>query len=268
MSVAIAENYIAAEHVAIFQEAARRWDVYILVRQSNAASKEYIGQAGYTPKRLDCKAKTAKEDLPPYRLAGLVVNPHIHPDAFRGRNLDDVKQTWDSFAEKYLWAPGEGEQPRLYLPQGKLYTLQLDKAHKHYGCAAFTKFGLATRLEYIYGDYDLYGIVSAQDPSNNVFVQEFRLHQGLHHARGREFFDVQHYLNRRMGVAMVLHGSQEKYSAHTDEDIVVFWPDGRTITECHGLAEIEALYREQFQGRKTGGKGMPTQPHFGQWKRV
>ncbi len=263
----IASQYIHEDHIAVFQEAAKRWDVYILVRQSNAASKDYIGLPGYVPKRLDCKAKTAKVDAPPYRLAGLVVSPHIHPRAFAGRNLEDVKQTWDGFAQKYLWEPAEGEK-RTYLPQGKHYRVELRQDHQHYGCAIFNKSGLTTHIAYIYGDYDLYGIVSAKDPANNVFVEEFRHHEGLRHARGQEFFDVQGFLNRRMGIPMVLHGSQEKYSPHTDENIVVFWPDGVKITECLGLAEIEKLYEEEFQGRKVGGPGAPTTPHFGHWQRT
>jgi hypothetical protein len=42
----------------------------------------FVGQGGYTPKRIDCKAKTADVDLPPYQLAGLVVDPRVHPTAF------------------------------------------------------------------------------------------------------------------------------------------------------------------------------------------
>ena len=52
---------------------------------------------------------------------------------------------------------------------------------------------------------------------------------------------------------MILHGSQEKYSAHTDEDIVVFWPDGQTITEIKGRNEIERMYRDTFEGRMAKG---------------
>ena len=36
--------------------------------------------------------------------------------------------------------------------------------------------------------------------------------------RGREFFDVQNMLNRRMGVPMVLHGAQEKFATEVAED--------------------------------------------------
>lgn len=263
MSDQIAAKYIAEEHVQAFKNAARRWSVWILVRGSNPNSKQYIGRPGYVPKRLDCKAKTAKLDQPPYRLAGLVASPEIHPQAFGGR---DVSKEWRQF-QQYLYVPAAGEN-RMYLPQGKPYTLELDRNHQHYGCVIFTKYGLSTDKNYIYGDYDLYGIVSEKDPANNVFVEETRLHSDMPHNRGPELFDVQHFLNRQLGVPMILHGSQEKYSEHTDEDILVFWPDGATVTEAKGRNEIEQLYQTTFQGRLPHGKGTPSQSHTGQWKRV
>jgi len=57
---------------AIFLEAARQFQIWILVRRTNRASLEYVGRPGYTPKRIDCKVKTADIDSAPYRLAGLV----------------------------------------------------------------------------------------------------------------------------------------------------------------------------------------------------
>lgn len=259
--MSIAENYVHPGHVRAFQEAARRWKVWILVRQSNPASRRYMGLPGYVAKRLDCKAKTAKRDVGPYKLAGLVADPTIHPNAFAGR---DVSKEWRDF-QPQLYKPAPGER-RMYLPAGKLYTVQLDPNHKHYGCVAFTSYGLSTNLNYIFGDYDLYGIVSQADPANNVFVQESRI--GQPHNRGPELFDVQHFLNKRIGIPMILHGSQEKYSPHTGEDIVIFWPDGRKVTEAKGGEEIRKLYETVFQGRQAAGKGAAAQAHRGRWRRV
>jgi hypothetical protein len=263
MSDQIAAKYVDPGHVQAFKQAAKRWAVWILVRGSNAASRQYIGLRGYVPKRLDCKAKTAKIDLPPYRLAGLVASPEVHPLAFAGR---DVSAEWGQF-QKYLYIPGPGEK-RMYLPSGKPYALEPDPKHMHYGCVFFTKYGLITDKNFIYGDYDLYAIVSQKNPSNNIFVEETRLHPDLPHNRSPELFDVQHFLNRQLQVPMILHGSQETYSAHTEEDIVIFWPDGETITEAKGKAEIEQLYATTFQGRQAHGKGTPTLPHMGKWKKV
>jgi hypothetical protein len=259
----IAAKHIAPEHIPAFQKAAKRWAVWILVRSSNPASRQYIGKPGYVPKRLDCKAKTAKIDRPPHRLAGLVASPEIHPLAFGGR---DVLKEWRDF-QKYLYVPVPG-QPRMYLPAGKPYTIESDRRHVHYGCVIFTRYGLSTDKNFIYGDYDLYAIVSEKDPTNNVFVEETRLHADMPHNRSPELFDVQHFLNRELGVPMILHGTQETYSEHTEDEIVLFWPDGVTITEAKGKAEIAELYKTTFQGRQAHGKGTPTQPHKGQWKRV
>src|SRR5580692_9242485 len=68
---------------AIFLEAARQFQIWILVRRTNRASLEYVGRPGYTPKRIDCKAKTADIDIAPYQFQGLVVDPGIHPKAFK-----------------------------------------------------------------------------------------------------------------------------------------------------------------------------------------
>ena len=51
----------------IFLNAARQFQVWILVRRTNRASLEYVTRAGYMPKRIDCKAKTADTDIPPYK---------------------------------------------------------------------------------------------------------------------------------------------------------------------------------------------------------
>lgn len=248
-----AGNYIHPDHVLTFKRVAKHYRVWILVRQYNPASGDYIGKSGYQPKRLDCKAKTAGIDLPmktpysgKYKLAGLVVDPEIQPKAFPGR---DVSKAWKDFQANY-YKPSAGED-RAYLPTGKTYTVQLDPAHKHYGCIVNTRVGgqiHPNNFIYVYGDYDLYGIVSEDDPSNNVFATGVWFGK-FHHAKGKEFFDVQNLLNIGTGIVMVLHGSQEKYSAHTDEDIVVFWPDGQTITECKGRNEIERMYRDTFEGR-------------------
>lgn len=263
MSDQIAAKYIEPDHIQAFKDAAKRWAVWILVRGSNPASRQYIGKAGYVPKRLDCKAKTAQIDLPPYRLAGLVASPETHSQAFAGR---DVSKEWRQF-QQYLYIPAPGEN-RMYLPPGKPYTLETNSKHVHFGCVIFTKYGLITDKNFIYGDYDLYAIVSEKDPANNIFVEETRLHADMPHNRSPELFDVQHFLNRQLKVPMILHGTQETYSEHTEDEIVVFWPDGQTITEAKGKGEIEQLYATTFQGRRPHGKGTPTQPHTGKWKRV
>jgi hypothetical protein len=52
------------------------------------------GRPGHTPKRIDCKAKTADIDIAPYRLAGLVVDPGTHPKAFKPGKTAKAADCW------------------------------------------------------------------------------------------------------------------------------------------------------------------------------
>jgi len=87
------------------------------------------------------------------------------------------------------------------------------------------------------------------------------------HARAKELYDIQIYINSRLDKPMVLHGDQEKYSEHTNDNIVVFMPDGKTDKEYKGKAEIVELYRTLFEGRRTGGKDAVLTPAGGLWQR-
>ncbi len=74
--------------VQVFCMIAQKYNVYILVRQTNEASLNYIGKPGYYPKPAAIKAKTADMDPPPFtysldgkpqganhNIAGLVPHP-------------------------------------------------------------------------------------------------------------------------------------------------------------------------------------------------
>ncbi len=71
------QDYMRPIDITEFRDAAKakQFRVWILFRASNPAGKQYIGVHGYVPKRIDCKAKTADQDvtLP----GGLVVNLEI-----------------------------------------------------------------------------------------------------------------------------------------------------------------------------------------------
>jgi hypothetical protein len=55
----------------VSQEAARHFQAWMLVRRTNVASLPYIGRPGYVPNRIDCKAKTADQDVSPYKASRL-----------------------------------------------------------------------------------------------------------------------------------------------------------------------------------------------------
>lgn len=246
-----------------FSAAAKWFNVYILVRRTNQMSLQYVGKPGFVPKRLDCKAKTADCDYVhpqygPKMVAGLVVDSTTTGrDAFTsGRKYDSATLEWRGFAATML-DPAvltlEGQKAVTYVPNGKFYFVDLNPASARFGCVKFTSGSLLTAGKYIHGDYDLYGIVRADDPSRNVGVTETRL--GQKHVRSPEFFDVQNYVNRLLGVPMVLHGAQEGYGAeHSDEGVDVFTPDGKMFG-AENKAEIARLYATTFTGRQLFTKG-------------
>jgi len=176
-------DLIDPRHTRVFLLAAKHFPVYILVRGANPLAFRFYGQPGYYPKRLDIKAKTAKQDLGRYVLGGLVVSPYIHPGAFGGRDMQGVKKNWEESLS--VIHSGEG---RMYLPAGKHYMVEMDPNHKHYGVLYLCKSGLTTHKQYICGDYDLYGLISAKAPGVHEFVMEERL--GNKHVRTPELLDV------------------------------------------------------------------------------
>jgi hypothetical protein len=265
--------FMRQQDIEAFRAAARHFGVYIAVRRTNPASLEYIGKDGYVAKRLDCKAKTADQNCivegQVRTLAGLVVDPHrVGPAAYKPGKYDKALKEWDKF--RPLLAPdmlgAGGGRAYTYMPGGKLYAVQRDASHKHYGCVMFASHSLLSGAKYIHGDYDLMAVVREDDVQSNVFVTEERLGQA--HARSKEFFDVQHYVNRLIGAPMVLHGEQEHYSDDPKEDIDVFFPDGSNKAYLGGLS-VQRLYQTVFQGRKLHGKqSPPTQPAGGLWQKA
>ena len=266
---------------AAFTEAARHFRVFILVRETNQASLAHAGTEYAMPKRLDCKAKTADSDYTsPYgqkAVAGLVVDPTITGmGAFSARKYPEAMAEWEGFARIYLREQVKtlaGQRSLTYIPDGGLYFVDLDPQSPRYGALKFSASSLMSAGKYVHGDFDLYGIVAADDPASNVRVAETMLEDHAawrsrtaaggaakpNHFRSPEFRDVQYFANRKLGIPMVLHGAQEGYKGqHTDESIDVFHPDGN-VTRAIGATGIEELYRTLFKGRKLFTKDGPTE---------
>lgn len=257
----------------VFAEAANWFRVYILVRATNPESLEFMDQKGYSAKRLDCKAKTADFDViidgNIYKTAGLVVDPRVvGHGAYKGGKHGKALEAWNKFAPAVASGiyDSQGKPTATYYPRGGLYGVQMDPQHTHYGCVMFSSSSLISAATYIHGDYDLYAIVDPGNPLDTVFVQEERL--GEHHSRGKELLDVQVFVNRRLGRPMVLHGDQEKYAEHSDEEVYVFYPDGRPMRTLANKADIERFYATTLGGRKTGGEHAVLEPAGGEWLRV
>jgi hypothetical protein len=209
----------------IFLDAARHFQVWILVRRTNRAALEYIGRPGFYPKPIDCKAKTADEDIGRYKLAGLVIDPTGRRAAFKASRYQDALSCW--------------EETRRLL--GTTFTLDEDPQSAHCGC-------LMLKKNYLHGDYDLYDIVDITQPYRNLAAVEVL--RGQPHMRGPKFLRVQNFINLRIGSPVLQHGSDAQYlSEHRTEPIDAFGPNGEETTIMNQLS-IETWYRERFQGRQ------------------
>jgi hypothetical protein len=212
---------------AVFLEAARHFQVWILVRRTNVASLQYIGRPGYVPKRIDCKAKTADLDVPPYKLAGLVVDPTIQPKAFSPGRVAKAKDSWTAMKSLV----------------GAVYQVDSDSKSKHYGC-------LKLQGSYIHGDYDLYDIIDVTQPHRNLAAVETLL--GQPHRRGAKVLPVQEFINSRIGSPMVQHGGEAQYADHSEQSIDAFGPNGEDVTILNEFS-VRSWYENRFGGRQTLG---------------
>lgn len=216
----------------VFAQAARDLTLWILVRRTNVQSLQYIGKPGYTPKPIDCKAKTADLDFKEYRLAGLVADPSLCPQAFTARKLQKAKEIWVDFKrEQGLDRPDSSSG----------YAVVTDPASIHYGAVTL-------RGDCLHGDYDLYDIIDPSQPHRNLASVE-TLSDQLH-MRGANFLRVQRYLNRRIGTDVVQHGGEAQYTDHSEQSIDVFGPGGEACTILNKFS-LEAWYRDRFGGRPT-----------------
>jgi hypothetical protein len=265
-------KYMPAKHVEAFQKAAGYFKVWILVRRGNSASLKWIGQFGYIPKLLDCKAKTADQEVPGRECAGLVASPKLLPGAFGPAKWPKAKEEWDKFVPQlYVFDPQDPKKNLAADSAGKHYTLQLDTGHKHYGCVIY-KPVFRAQGDYIHADYDLYAIVPAANPSANVFVREEGF-AGVKHSRGQKLYDVQYFLKaagilkdaESPNVPMVRHGEQETFKTDITDDLDVFWPDGKTVSELNRGKEIEDFYLDTLQGRRQVNANTIPQPAHGKW---
>ena len=243
-------------HEAAFTTTARKLNVVILVRRTNQQSLRHIGQGYAVPKRIDCKAKTADfgfmtPDVGYRDVAGLVVDPTVTGrGAFRPDRFQLAENEWRNFKDAMIPSDIyniEALQRYTYLPRGGIYFVELRPYERFFGCVKYTT-GLISAGRVIHADYDLYGIVPMDNPSQNIRVTE---NVGRYdHARDPYFRDVQMNLNRAFGVPMVLHGAQEAYAAqHTNETVDVFFPDGLTYV-INSRSELERLYAGEFRGRR------------------
>lgn len=257
---------VRPQDVEIFQLVAADTDTIILLRHTNPKSLAYIGVQGYTPKPIDCKAKTAKADdlVDNYAVdcAGLVVDPRLLSSKLFGDKLDSALASWQHFmrdqhreklkdrVEVFLRTKGKGFYAVDTHPPSAVY--------RHYGClmlslqdvprdfdpaAGHTRVWMQRHMAYLHGDYDLYGVVDvvAIDRAKGIqkqAVMEEKLF-GINNRYTECSKKVSDYLNGILGCDMVQHGEQVAFQFAADKAIYVFAPNGARWVIRLGLAEAE-----------------------------
>lgn len=220
----------------------------------------------------------------PIYCSGLVVDPTLPGmnRAFSEHKYRKAIKAWGDFRDKVAVpdpnALGRGVYTQL--AGQRRYAVQLDPNSHQWGCLMYTPGSFPRPLQrktveyraavcrmgqglarfydpclpngchYLHGDYDLYGIVDAIEPSKNQIL-EGRLNEG-EHTFGPRWWIVQHKLNDvLLDAPMIQHGSQDTYIGHQNEPVIVFYPDGQRVLLLRNKAEIEQLYRDEFGGRVT-----------------
>ncbi len=254
------ETYIRCDHVEIFWDAATRYNVFILVRRLNPKSMYYIGLPGYTPKNVDCKAKTAPGDCmhPEFglkRTAGLVADPTVPGmGAAFGPRLEDAGKMWGKTKEFMAVDLSSVSTQRPFV-------VQTDELHEHFGCLMYSPSGMPADCKFIHGDYDLYGLVKAAKPRPNL-PSDTASDLGTPIKYGPIYEGMREHLNRHFGTPMIQHGSQDTYTGFTDEKIDIFLPNGEVKV---GVNETDTreFYRTWLNLRLPQGE--ETHHHGAQW---
>jgi len=219
----------------VFTDAAQKFQVWLIVRQTNPASWKYIGLSHCLPKPITCKAKTADLDAFPgpgmkrsrYDTAGLVVDPTVHKNVFSGVKAVKALQLWNDFKSEYLGRKGSD------------YSIDADSNSRHYGCVLY-------KGKYLHGDYDLYDIIVVGHERANLAVVGER--DGAPDFRPARLFPLEEFINGRIGAEMVHHGGQFQFSEHTNDIVEIFGPKGERDTQ-----PAASWYARNFPQRRAPG---------------
>ena len=214
----------------VFAACAASLGYWLLVRRTNPKALDYIGLNGFTPKPIDCKAKTA--DFGEH--AGLVIDPEIIEGAYSEKKAPEAAECWTQFQAQVLSNPARG------------YSVDSNPNSEWYGCVLL-------RGDKIYGDYDLYDVVDPKQARRNFAIVD-TMHGQLH-MRSPYMQKVMDWINARIGAPVVQHSGEAQYKDHSDQTLDVFGPHYE-YRELRNEAESRLFYTTQFEGRKALGKGV------------
>ena len=164
------------DHRDVFFRTADKCGCWIGVREPNPLADNWIGKAGYVPKGLSCKAKTA--DNPSFRFAGLVVDPTARPEAFKKETLAEARETWTKKFLKGGRVPAEFTCVQTGPERGLV---------KHGGSA-------------IYADYDLMAVSRSNERGEMLFTDQAQ--------QAELYATVERLLRQGLGVPMVQHPTE------------------------------------------------------------
>lgn len=248
---------IKAAHVRVFSGVARRRDVTLLLRSTNRASLPYMERAGYTAKPIDCKAKTADQDVvlgqAIVESAGLVADPSIvGRQAFGGKKLQKALDSWQSFeASMHKRRLANGVVVYERAERQGFYAVDIgepDTLRRHHGCLMLSEHAappdfdprkshirqwMARHMSYVHGDYDLYGVID-NDAAAQAAAGDERLYEeavrkmkllGQPHYVSALSLEVVQLLNDGFAAELVKHGEQSAYDFSAD-DVYLFFPSG------------------------------------------
>ena len=110
----------------------------------------------------------------------------------------------------------------------------------------------------MYGDYDLYDIILANDPTSNT--AKATEHFGHIDYRGPLVDKVQAYVNAALKIPMVQHGAEAQFQDHSKQYLYCFGPNGENVVWLNELT-ARVRYFEDFAGRQTLSKGAAANPN-------
>jgi hypothetical protein len=243
----------------VFQDVARKENVWLLARLTNPKSLKWAdqkrwGNDKYIPKPISCKAKTANNDKDVrYQIAGLVADPYKHCDKF-----DDARNAmkyWDEFRTAHL------EPDYNVTGMGRDgYSVDVDPGSDHYFC-------VQRDGKYIHADYDLLDIIDAANPRLNEILEEVL--DGAPHKYNPRFPEIQRALNTRMDTPMVQHGGEAQFTSLNEQPIHVFFPrfgpNGEDYSQYDPIIWLNKLtaerwYQDWFGGRQAAKPSAPDAP--------